>query len=467
MTIKTRFAPSPTGYLHVGGVRTALYCWLYAKKNNGKYILRIEDTDKERSTKEAVKIILDGLNWLGLKEDEGPYYQTERFERYHEIIEMWLKDHMAYRCYCSKERLDKLREAQIANKEKPRYDGHCRNQIPDDPSAPHVIRFKNPEGGDVVVDDLILGQVVFQNKELDDLIIRRTDGTPTYNFTVVVDDYDMAITHVIRGNDHLNNTPRQINMLKALGYAPPKYAHLPMILGDDGKRLSKRHGAVSVLQFKEMGILPEALLNYLVRLGWSHGDQEIFSLDEMIQYFDLKDVNKAPCAFDNEKLLWLNQHYIKTLPADRVAKELTWQFDRLGINYLDGPDLADVVVAMRDRSKTLAEMAAQSQFFFDEILTSDEAARIKHLTPDKLEPLKLLIEELNALTSWTKEPIKAAIVAVGKVLGLKLGKYGPAIRVAVTGSTQSPSLDVTLETLGREKTIKRLINAVGWISQQR
>ena len=465
MLVKTRFAPSPTGYLHVGGVRTALYCWLFAKNQKGKYVLRIEDTDKERSTKEAVQMIFDGLSWLGLEADEGPYYQTKRFDRYQAIIEQWLTEHKAYRCYCSKERLEKLREQQLANKEKPRYDGFCRQNIPSDPDAPHVIRFKNPEAGEVVIDDLVLGRVIFQNKELDDLIICRTDGTPTYNFTVVVDDYDMQITHVIRGNDHLNNTPRQINMLNALGYQLPQYAHVPMILGDDGKRLSKRHGAVSVLEFKEMGILPEALLNYLVRLGWSHGDQEVFSVDEMIRLFDLSALNKSACAFDTEKLLWLNQHYMKTLPADHIAEALAWQFERMRIKVLNGPDLAEIVLAMRERCKTLKEMAEQSRFFYVDNLEYDETASAKHLTQERLPALKLLAEKLASLSSWLKEPIKQSISDVGEALELKLGKYGPAIRVAVTGSTQSPALDVTLETLGKERTLQRLNQAIAYIEE--
>lgn len=464
MQVKTRFAPSPTGYLHVGGARTALYSWLFAKKNHGKYVLRIEDTDLERSTEEAVQAIFDGLNWLGLKEDEGPYYQTKRFARYKEIIDAWLAEGKAYKCYCTKERLEALREQQLANKEKPRYDGHCRHHTATNAEAPFVVRFKNPEDGAVTVNDLVLGEVIFQNKELDDLIIARTDGTPTYNFTVVVDDYDMQINYVIRGNDHLNNTPRQINMLKALGYEPPYYAHVPMILGDDGKRLSKRHGAVSVLQFRDDGILPEALLNYLVRLGWSHGDQEIFSLDEMIELFDLSGLNKSPCAFDTNKLLWLNQHYIKTLPADRIATALMRQFDSMDFNPLNGPDLADVVIAMRERCKTLKEMAEQSKFFFGDTAEYNMDAVTKHLTEEKKAPLTLLADKLEVLDVWTQDSIKQQINAVGEELGLKLGKYGPAIRVAVTGDTHSPGLDATLETLGKKKSIKRLREALAKIA---
>jgi glutamyl-tRNA synthetase len=308
MTVITRFAPSPTGYLHVGGARTALYCWLYARKTQGKFILRIEDTDIERSTPESVQAILDAMAWLNLSYDEGPYYQTKRFDRYKEVIATLLKEDKAYRCYCSKARLAEVRAQQIKDKKKPRYDGFCRYRLEPAEGGPHVIRFRNPPMGDVEFDDLIRGKVSFNNRELDDLIIARTDGAPTYNFTAVIDDWDMKITHVIRGDDHINNTPRQINILRALGATPPLYAHVPIILGSDGKRLSKRHGAVSVMQYREEGFLPEALLNYLVRLGWSHGDQEVFSIQEMIEYFEIQGINNSPAAFNPQKLLWLNQH---------------------------------------------------------------------------------------------------------------------------------------------------------------
>jgi glutamyl-tRNA synthetase len=337
MTVRTRFAPSPTGYLHVGGARTALFSWLHARKHGGAFILRIEDTDLERSTAESVDAILQGMTWLGLEYDEGPFFQTRRFPRYQEVIQQMLRDGTAYYCYCSKERLEQLRAEQMARKEKPRYDGKCRHGVPNPPpGASPVVRFKNPHEGAVVVEDLIRGRVVFQNSELDDLIIARADGTPTYNFTVVVDDMDMKITHVIRGDDHLNNTPRQMNMLKALGVAPPVYAHVPMILGPDGARLSKRHGAVSVMQYREDGYLPEALLNYLVRLGWSHGDQEVFSVEEMIELFDITKVHSSPAAFNPEKLLWLNQHYIKHSDPKHVAHHLSYHLGKLGIDPADG-----------------------------------------------------------------------------------------------------------------------------------
>jgi len=316
MTVRTRFAPSPTGMLHIGGVRTALFCWLYARRLGGRFILRIEDTDRERSTPEAVQAILDGMKWLGLDHDEGPFYQTQRMDRYGEVIQQFLREGKAYHCYCSKEELDEMRAAQTARKEKPRYDGRCRHRKEPAPGVNPVVRFRNPDEGQVVVNDIIHGPITFDSGELDDLIIARSDGTPTYNFCVVVDDYDMHITHVIRGDDHINNTPRQINMLRALGVEPPLYAHVPMILGPDGAKLSKRHGAVSVLQYRDDGFLPEGLLNYLGRLGWSHGDQEIFSIEEMVQLFDIHDVNKSASALNLDKMLWTNQqHIVRSTPA--------------------------------------------------------------------------------------------------------------------------------------------------------
>ncbi|MFP5344397.1 MAG: glutamate--tRNA ligase, partial [Gammaproteobacteria bacterium] len=341
MTVRTRFAPSPTGYLHVGGARTALYSWLHARKHGGAFILRIEDTDVARSTPEAVQAILDGMAWLDLAHDEGPFYQTQRTEHYRAALDKLLKEGKAYHCYCSRERLEALRAGQMARKEKPRYDHHCRDLKKPPSGVAPVVRFKNPLDGEVVVHDEIKGAVIFQNSELDDLIIARSDGSPTYNFTVAVDDWDMRVTHVIRGDDHLNNTPRQINILKALGATPPSYSHVPMILGGDGQRLSKRHGAVSVMQYREDGFLPEALLNYLVRLGWAHGDQEIFSLDEMIALFDIKNVNRSASAFNTEKLLWLNQHYIKTSAPAHVAHHLSWHMGRLGIDPAEGPELVE------------------------------------------------------------------------------------------------------------------------------
>ena len=451
MNVRTRFAPSPTGYLHVGGARTALYCWLYARKNNGIFILRIEDTDLERSTPEAVQAIFDGMHWLGLEHDEGPFRQTERFGRYKEVIQQLLNEGKAYRCSCSKERLEALREQQMANKEKPRYDGHCRDKNLPHSDQPYVIRFRNPETGEVVVDDQVHGKVVFQNSELDDLIIARSDGTPTYNFTVVVDDWDMKITHVIRGDDHLNNTPRQINMLLALGAKLPIYAHVPMILGSDGKKLSKRHGAVSVMQYRDEGFLPEALLNYLIRLGWSHGDQEIFSKEEMINLFDIKNLNHSAAAFNDEKLLWLNQHYIKTLDPNYVAKELAWHMQQQRININNGPSLPDLVIAQRERAKTLKEMAEKSRFFYEEI-TVDKST----IPAEAISALKKLTEKLQDLADWNDSAIHDIIIQTAEEFGLKLGKLAQPLRIAVTGGTVSPSIDCTLRLIGKDKVLNRL-----------
>lgn len=462
MTTRSRFAPSPTGYLHIGGARTALFSWLHARMHGGEFVLRIEDTDLERSSIESVNAILEGMAWLGLEYDEGPFYQTQRFARYAEVIQQLLKAGHAYRCTCSKERLEALRNEQMRNKHKPRYDGHCRHRtdVPDDVS--HVVRFKNPTAGAVPVDDLIRGNVTFNNTELDDLIIARSDGTPTYNLTVVVDDMDMNITHVIRGDDHLNNTPRQINILRALGATPPQYAHVPMILGADGKRLSKRHGAVSVMQYREDGYLPEALINYLVRLGWSHGDQEVFSLDEMIALFDIKDVNRAASTFNPDKLLWLNQQYIKSSDPAHVAHHLSWHLGRLGLDPSAGPDLVEVVKAQQERAKTLVEMAANSVYFYREFDTYDEKAAAKNLKPDVLTPLRALLTRLGAI-DWTCEQIHQAVVETAESHELKLGKLAQPLRVAVTGGTVSPPIDQTVYLIGRERSLERLDKAIAHI----
>ncbi len=464
MTTRTRFAPSPTGYLHIGGVRTALFSWLYARKHGGQFILRIEDTDRERSTQAAVDAILEGMKWLGLDHDEGPFYQTQRFDHYRDTIKQLVASGKAYYCYCSKERLETLRNTQLANKEKPRYDGHCRHLMtPPQTDMSPVVRFKNPEVGEVVVKDLIKGTVIFNNRELDDLIIARSDSTPTYNFTVVVDDWEMQITHVIRGDDHLNNTPRQINILQALGAKVPQYAHVPMILGSDGQKLSKRHGAVSVLNYKEDGFLPEALLNYLVRLGWSHGDQEIFSIQEMIDFFELDAVNSAPSAFNLEKLLWLNQHHIKTGRPEKIAEHLRFQCDLLGIDTSQGPPLAEVVKAQAERAKTLKEMAQNSRYFFTQEVVYDEKAVQKNLTPDLLAPLTDLCSRLETLEEWQPEKIHGVIHAIAEQYQLKLGKIAQPLRVAVTGSTVSPPIDVTVHLIGQQRSVARIRQALNRI----
>ncbi len=463
MTITTRFAPSPTGYLHVGGARTALLSWLYARKHGGKFILRIEDTDLERSTQESVDAILEGMAWLGLDYDEGPFYQTHNFDRYKEIIQQLLRQGDAYYCYCSKEELEQLRTDQMANKEKPRYNGKCSASGPLLQDSEPVIRFRNPTDGVVVIHDLVKGDITVANKELDDLIIARADGTPTYNLTVVVDDMDMKVTHVIRGDDHINNTPRQINILNALKVKLPEYAHLPMILGPDGARLSKRHGAVSVMQFRDEGYLPDALLNYLVRLGWSHGDQEIFSVDEMVGFFELYDVNVSASIFNMEKLLWLNHQYIMNGDPAHVARHLSWHMGQLGIDPSDGPYLIDVVKVQRERSKTLVEMAASSVYFYKEFDSYEEKAVKKNFTVGSDQVLARLRDELVVLTKWTAQEIHQVIVNLAEVLGLNMGKVAQPLRVAICGSGVSPAIDVTLALVGREKTFARIDRAINYI----
>lgn len=463
MTIRTRFAPSPTGYLHVGGARTALFSWLFARKHGGTFVLRIEDTDLERSTPESVNAILEGMAWLGLGHDEGPFYQTHRFDRYKALIQKLLDEGKAYHCYCSKEELDQMREEQMARKEKPRYDGRCRHRQEPRVGVSPVVRFLNPDEGEVVIDDLVKGRIVVRNAELDDLIIARSDGSPTYNFTVVVDDLDMKITHVIRGDDHVNNTPRQMNILKALGGEMPLYGHLPMILGSDGARLSKRHGAVSVLQYRDDGFLPEALLNYLVRLGWSHGDQEIFSIDEMVEYFDVPAINHSPSSFNTEKLLWLNHHYLMHADPKHVATHLCWHLGQLGIDPTQGPDPIEVVKAQRERNKTLVDMANASAFFYRDFEAYDEKAAKKNLGQDTVPILTQLEDSLGSLQPWVKESIHDLIEATAGALEVKMGAVAQPLRVAVCGTSVSPPIDLTLEILGQEKSLERIRRAIRWI----
>jgi glutamyl-tRNA synthetase len=460
MIVRTRFAPSPTGFLHIGGLRTALFCWLYARRHAGQFILRIEDTDLERSTEAAIQQILDGMEWAGLIQDEGPFFQTKRFERYKEVIEEMLAEGTAYRCYCTKEELEQMRAQQTARGEKPRYDGRWRERTDSLPGAPFVVRFKNPLTGEVVVDDVVHGPVVFQNSELDDLIIARSDGTPTYNFCVVVDDVDMQITHVIRGDDHLNNTPRQLNMLLALAAKAPVYAHLPMILGADGAKLSKRHGAVSVLQYRDDGFLPEAVLNYLARLGWSHGDQEIFTIEEMISLFDIADVNKSASAFNFEKLAWLNQQHMMRVPAARIVPLLRWHLDREGIQAGNDAQLEQIVVVQRERAKTLREMALNSVFFFRAPTTYDEKAVRKHVTPEALTLLSDALQELAQLQDWSATAIHQLISNFSAARGISLGKLAQPMRLAVCGGTVSPPIDATLAILGKLESQSRLARAL-------
>ena len=442
--------------LHIGGVRTALFSWLYARRHGGQFILRVEDTDRERSTDEAVRVILEGMRWLGLNEDQGPYYQTQRYPRYLEVIQKLLEEGKAYRCYCSREELDAMREGQMARKEKPRYDGRWRDSSASPPAGvTPVIRFKNPTEGEVVVDDLVHGRTVFQNSELDDLIIQRSDGNPTYNFCVVVDDFDMGVTHVIRGDDHLNNTPRQINMLRALGATPPTYAHVPMILGADGTKLSKRHGAVSVLEYEKEGFLPDALLNYLVRLGWSHGDQEFFTREEMIAAFDIANVGKAASAFDPDKLLWLNQQHMMKAPVATLAGGLKLQLAMQGMQTDDQVLLEGVAEALRERAKTLKEMASSSLFFFQDPVF-DEKAVAKHLTPEALALLAELRGELAGLADWTASAVHVLLNDFVGKRSLGLGKVAQPLRVALCGGTVSPPIDATVAVLGRDRVLARL-----------
>ncbi len=461
MSAVTRFAPSPTGYLHIGGARTALFSWLHARQRGGRFVLRVEDTDRERSTEEATQAILDGMRWLGLEWDDGPYFQSERMSRYRAVLDHWLATGQAYYCYRTKEELDALREAQMKRGEKPRYDGYWRDRDEEPPAGvTPCIRFRNPLSGEVVFDDLIRGRVRVSNEELDDLVICRTDGSPTYNFCVVIDDYDMGVTHVVRGDDHLSNTPRQINMLRALGVEPPAYAHVPMILGDDGKRLSKRHGAVSVMQYEAEGYLPEALVNYLVRLGWAHGDQEMFSRDEMLRLFDLGAVNASASTFNPGKLKWLNEQYLRSLEPQDVAARLGPYIERAGLDPNAGPDLTELVLAQRERCSTLVELVENSRFLFEDFAEYDEKSARKHLAADAIAPLDACRVALEQLPEWEAERIHAVVAGVAEQQELKMGKVAQPLRVAAAGRAVSPPIDVTLALLGRECALARIDRAL-------
>ena len=459
--MKSRFAPSPTGYLHIGGARTALFAWLWAKRQHGKFILRIEDTDLERSTQKSVDAILDGMRWLGLEHDEGPYYQTDRFDRYKAVIQQLLDEDKAYYCECSAERLQTLREELMAKGEKAKYDGCCQHKN----LTSGVVRFRNPAEGNVVFSDMVKGEITVNNKELDDLIIARSDGTPTYNLTVVVDDHDMEIDCVIRGDDHINNTPRQINLYQALDWTLPEFAHLPMILGGDGARLSKRHGAVSVMAYRDAGFLPEALLNYLVRLGWSHGDQEVFSIDEMITLFDLKDVNKAPGSFDQDKLLWLNQEYIKTADTQHLIDQLAWHLNEQAIDISSGPDIIKVIDALRERCKTLVEMAESMKMFYQDFKSFDEKAASKQFKPAAEPIITALIVKYSELEDWSSEAIHDIVKQVCDEQEIGFGKVGQPFRLALSGTGNAGSIDTVAELVGKNRTIERLNMALDYITQ--
>lgn len=466
MTVRTRFAPSPTGYLHIGGARTALFCWLYARAQAGQFVLRIEDTDRERSTEESVKAILDSMEWLQLTPDEGPFYQTDRFDRCREVVDQLLKEGHAYYCYCSPEELQQMRDEAMEKKEKPRYNGYWRDRTDTPPAGVKpVVRFRNPESGSVVIDDLVKGRIEISNSELDDLVIMRSDGTPTYNMIVVVDDFDMNITHVIRGDDHINNTPRQINILKAMGATLPEYAHLPMILGEDKKRMSKRHGAVSVMQYHDEGYLPEALLNYLVRLGWSHEDQEIFSMEEMVKLFTLEAVNKSGSVFNKEKLDWVNQQHMQAMPADELGQRLKPYAESVVPGAAaDAGKLAAVADLHKDRVSTLKQMAEESHYFFKAPAEYDAKAAAKQLTAASTGPLTEIRNRLAKLASWEPAAIEQEIKSVVEDLGIGFGKLGLPLRVALTGNTKSPALEQTVAVIGRDESVARLDAALEYVS---
>ncbi|MDG2075398.1 MAG: glutamate--tRNA ligase [Arenicellales bacterium] len=467
MSIRTRFAPSPTGYLHIGGVRTALFCWLYAKAKGGEFILRVEDTDQARSTQQSVDAIIEGMRWMALDYDEGPVFQSDRFGRYRAIANQLLDENNAYRCYCSKEELDEVRDSQRQRGLKPRYDRRCRDRV-DVPGGQveSVIRFRTPLEGTVSFNDAVRGPISIQNEELDDPVIVRTDGTPTYNFTVVVDDIDMGISHVIRGDDHINNTPRQINIFRALDAPIPIFAHVPMIVGGDGQRLSKRHGAVSVLQYRDDGYLPEALRNYLVRLGWSSGDQEIFSLEDMIEKFDIAGVGRAASTFDIQKLRWLNQHYIKESDTERLASLLGECLEERGLKLAEGPPVGAVAEALRERAETIQEMACKSEYFYREFENFEESAAKKHLRPIAAPLLEAVRAELTKVTDWSTETIHEIVANTAVFHDVKMGKVAQPLRVAVSGSGASPSIEVTLQLVGKWRTLTRIDRALAYINER-
>ena len=459
MTVRTRFAPSPTGYLHIGGARTALFSWAYARKHGGTFILRIEDTDVERSTPEAVQAILDGMAWLNLDYDEGPFYQMQGMPRYREVIQQMLAAGTAYHCYTSTAELDALREAQRERNEKPRYDGRWRPEqgkvLPEVPAGVQpVVRFKNPAEGVAAWKDLVKGHIEFANSELDDLVIARSDGTPTYNFCVVVDDWDMKITHVIRGDDHVNNTPRQLNILKALGATLPQYAHLSMILGDDGQKLSKRHGAVSVMQYDEDGYLPEAVINYLARLGWSHGDEEVFSVAQFCEWFDLDHITPSAAQFNTEKLNWLNSHYLKLTDNSRLVDLVRPRLESRGVKIASAPALEAVIALYKERVATLNELADAAEVFYID-LHPDQTLLDTHLTVDALPALHELAERL-ASVAWEAPAIAALIKELIGKHGLKMPKLAMPLRVMLVGQTQTPSVDALVTVFSRELVLARM-----------
>ena len=463
--VRTRFAPSPTGYLHVGGARTALFNWLYARHYGGTFILRVEDTDQLRSTEESTRAILDAMTWLGLTWDEGPFFQAERVEIHRKMVKKLIDEGKAYYCTCTTEDLEIKRKRALAEGRKPKYDGTCREKNLKK-VADTVVRFRGPHMGATIVHDLIKGNISFQNEELDDLVIERADGYPTYNFAVVVDDAEMGITQVIRGDDHVNNTPRQILLYEALGYTVPQFGHVPMILGADKARLSKRHGATSVMAYEEMGYLPEALVNYLVRLGWSHGDQEIFSMDELVRLFTLDSVGKSPAVFNPEKLIWLNQHYIKECPDDRLAEAMKPFWKKRGIDAADEAFNRHVVADLKTRSKTLLEMADSSRFYFQDEMTYDAEAAGKFLNPDIQDHLAAIVAKLPVIEDYTKAGLENFLRTIADERGIKFKVIAQPLRIALTGKTVSPGIDEVMITLGKELVIKRIQQAIRYISNR-
>lgn len=457
--IRTRFAPSPTGYLHIGGARTALFNWLFARHHGGQFILRIEDTDQIRSTEESTQAILDAMTWLGLNWDEGPFFQGQRVETHRQMAQKLLEEGKAYYCTCAPGELEDKRKRALAEGRKPKYDGTCRERKLSK-TANAAVRFQCPDTGTTVVNDLIKGLISFNNEELDDLIIERADGFPTYNFAVVVDDALMEITHVIRGDDHVNNTPRQILLYQALGYPVPQFAHVPMILGADKARLSKRHGATSVMAYKDMGYLPEALVNYLVRLGWSHGDQEIFSGKALVEYFSLEAVGKSAAVFNQEKLLWLNQYYIKQSPEDRLVKEMIPFWKNLGLEPFDREFARNVAIDLKTRARTLQELADVSVFYFQDEITYTLDAAEKFLKAEFAGYLEAVAEKLPGLQEYTREGIESFLKAMAEEKGTKLKNIAQPLRVALTGKTVSPGIDEIMITLGKDRVLKRITKAV-------
>jgi len=457
--MKSRFAPSPTGYLHIGGARTALFAWLWAKKHDSKFVLRIEDTDKSRSTQDSVDAILQGIDWLGLSYDEGPIYQSERLERYEEVISQLLDEAKAYYCECTKERLEKMREALIESGDKPKYDGCCRNKK----LKSGVIRFLNPKNGTVSFNDYVKGEIEIANTELDDLIIARSDGSPTYNLTVVVDDHDMEIECVIRGDDHINNTPKQINLYEALDWNIPRFAHVPMILGADGSRLSKRHGALNLMSYRDAGFLPKALLNYIVRLGWSHGNQEIFSVADMINLFELENINKSSASLNKDKLEWINHSYIKTTEINELVSELEWYLNQLSINLSDGPDIKEVVEVLRDRSKSLVDMAQNCLMFYHDFEDFDSNLVIKFFHLESRPVLDDLLINLETLEQWSAKHIHEVIQNICESRNIGFGKVGQPFRLAISGDGKAGSIDKSAELVGKERVLLRLKMAIDWV----